>query len=71
VERPYRSLVLAAQSPDAHAVADAILAPRSKPVLYAKHIAKHKVGLDGRLWRHAKHVVCVYVSSLQQGASVA
>lgn len=55
--RPYRDLVLAAQEGDAHKVAATILGPRSKPVLYAKHIAKHKVGLNQSLWQGAQHVV--------------
>jgi len=55
--RPYRELVLAAQENDAHKVATTILGPRGKPVLYAKHIAKHKVGLDQALWQGANHMV--------------
>ncbi|KAF8057631.1 branched-chain-amino-acid aminotransferase-like protein 1 [Scenedesmus sp. PABB004] len=55
--RPYRDLVLAAQDDDAHRVAASILGPRSKPVLYAKHISKHKVGLDDSLWKGATHVL--------------
>lgn len=55
--RPYRDLVLAAQGNDAHKVAATILGPRGKPVLYAKHIAKHKVGLDQALWQGATHMV--------------
>lgn len=55
--RPYRDLVLSAQENDAHKVAAQILAPRSKPVLYAKHISKHKVGLDQSLWQGAQHMV--------------
>lgn len=57
MQRPYRDLVLAAQDHDAHKVADGLLGPRAKPVVYAKHIAKHKVGLDQRLWQRAAHVV--------------
>jgi hypothetical protein len=57
--RPYRDLVLAAQENNAHKVAATILGPRSKPVLYAKHIAKHKVGLNQSLWQGAQHVVSV------------
>jgi branched-chain amino acid aminotransferase len=49
--------VLAAQENSAHKVAASILGPRSKPVLYAKHIAKHKVGLNQSLWQGAQHVV--------------
>ncbi|KAF6259665.1 branched chain amino acid aminotransferase [Scenedesmus sp. NREL 46B-D3] len=57
--RPYRDLVLAAQENSAHNVAAGILGPRGKPVLYAKHIAKHKVGLNQSLWQGAQHVLLV------------
>jgi hypothetical protein len=38
-------------------VAQTILGPRNKPVLYAKHMAKHKVGLDQSLMQRAQHMV--------------
>jgi hypothetical protein len=45
------------QDTDAHRVAESILGPRSKPVLYAKHMAKHKVGLNQSLMTRATHMV--------------
>jgi hypothetical protein len=45
------------QDADAHAVASAILGPRRQPVLYAKHMAKHKVGLGQELWQRGTHMV--------------
>lgn len=36
-----------------------LLAPRRKPVLYAKHMAKHRVGLGPELLRRARHVLLV------------
>ena len=57
--RPYRDLVLSAQENDAHQVANQILGPRNKPVLYAKHISKHKVGLNQSLWQGAQHMVSI------------
>jgi len=56
--RPYREQVLAAQDDDGNRVVqNQILAPRSKQVLYAKHIAKQKIGLDPTLWSKANHIV--------------
>lgn len=45
------------QDTSAHKVAASILGPRSKPVLYAKHMAKHKIGLDQSLMQRATHMV--------------
>lgn len=40
-DRPYRDAVLAAQNADGAAVVrELLLAPRDKPLLYAKHMAK-------------------------------
>lgn len=59
--RPYRDLVMRAQDADgARVVREQLLAPRAaKPVLFAKHMAKQKVGLadGGELWRRAAHVL--------------
>ncbi|KAI8474362.1 MAG: hypothetical protein J3K34DRAFT_453502, partial [Monoraphidium minutum] len=58
--RPYREQVLAAQEQDGNKVVqDLILGPRSKQVLYAKLIAKQKMGLDQALWQRANHVILV------------
>ena len=57
--------MLAAQENDGNAVVrDQLLAPRgavSKPVLYAKHMAKHKLGItsDSPLFARAQHVLLV------------
>ncbi|KAG2433280.1 hypothetical protein HXX76_008347 [Chlamydomonas incerta] len=58
--RPYRDLVLAAQPTDGNAVVrDQLLAPRSRPVLYAKHMGKHKLGITGELFKRAQHMILV------------
>ncbi|GLI67547.1 hypothetical protein VaNZ11_011772 [Volvox africanus] len=65
--RPYREQVLATQNPDGNAVvSEQLLAARghggnggSRPVLYAKHMGKHKIGLGQELFRRAQHVVLV------------
>lgn len=50
--------VLAEQSTDGNAVVkDQLLAPRSRPVLYAKHMGKHKLGITGELFKRAQHMV--------------
>ncbi|GIL89748.1 hypothetical protein Vretimale_16602 [Volvox reticuliferus] len=67
VPRPYREEVLAAQNPDGNAVvSEQLLAAGghegrggSRPVLYAKHMGKHKIGLGPELFRRAQHVVLV------------
>jgi branched-chain amino acid aminotransferase len=61
--RPYRAQVLAAQSADAAAVARDVLrlgqARRPRPVLFAKHMSKHKVGAPPELWARARHFLLV------------
>ncbi len=59
------SQVMAAQNPDGNEVVSAqLLAPRGqssgRPVLYAKHMGKHKIGLGPELFRRAQHVVGVW-----------
>ncbi len=50
--------VLAAQDPDGNAVVQKqLLGPRARHALYAKHMAKHKVGLDSTIFKRASHVV--------------
>lgn len=54
--------MLAAQDADAgRVVAQQLLGPRDtgRPLLYAKHMAKHWVGVDRRLLRCARHVLLV------------
>ncbi|PSC69247.1 aminotransferase class IV [Micractinium conductrix] len=59
-ERPYTQLVLQSQDSDGRRVVqEQLLAPRRKPVLYAKHMAKHRVGLGPELLRRARHVLLV------------
>ncbi|PNH08681.1 Branched-chain-amino-acid aminotransferase-like protein 2 [Tetrabaena socialis] len=60
LERPYRDQVLAAQDADGNAVVAAqLLGPRPRPLLYAKHMGKHKAGLSNDIFRRAQHVVLV------------
>ncbi|KAL4439885.1 hypothetical protein ABPG75_002886 [Micractinium tetrahymenae] len=59
-ERPYTDLVLASQDADgAHVVRQQLLGPRGKPMLYAKHMAKHRLGVPRELLRRARHVLLV------------
>lgn len=58
-DRPYTELVLAAQDSNGGRVVQTMLAPRGKAVLYAKHMAKHKVGIKRELLRRARHVLLV------------
>lgn len=50
-------LMLLLQDNSAHKVAETILGPRNKAVLYAKHMAKHKIGLDQSLMQRSTHMV--------------
>jgi hypothetical protein len=38
---------------------EALLGPWEKPVLYAKHMAKHQLGVDRALLRRGRHVLLV------------
>lgn len=52
--------VMAAQNPDGNAVVhQQLLGARERPVLYAKHMAKHRLGVDRSLLRRAAHVLLV------------
>lgn len=70
-----RPQVLREQEADGNKVVrDTILGPRSKGVMYAKHIAKQKVGLDPTIWQRANHVVrqrasCVFPTEPIAGLS--
>ncbi|KAG2488877.1 hypothetical protein HYH03_012672 [Edaphochlamys debaryana] len=60
VPRPYLDKVFAAQNVNGNeVVATQLLGPRSKPVLYAKHMGKHKIGLTSEIWSRAQHVILV------------
>jgi hypothetical protein len=50
-------LLLLLQDNSAHKVAETILGPRNKAVLYAKHMAKHKIGLNQSLMQRSQHMV--------------
>lgn len=59
---------MASQDADAgRVVAQQLLGPRSadRPLLYAKHMAKHWVGVDRRLLRCARHVLLVRCAGAQ------
>ncbi|PRW33103.1 branched chain amino acid aminotransferase [Chlorella sorokiniana] len=59
-ERPYTDLVMASQDAEgSRVVAQQLLGPRDKPLLYAKHMAKHRIGVDRSLLRRARHVLLV------------
>lgn len=59
-ERPYTELVLASQDADAgRVVRGQLLGPRDEPLLYAKHMAKHRTGVPRELLRRARHVLLV------------
>ena len=61
-ERPYRDLVLAAQEQDGNkVVAEQLLGPRQRRVLYAKHMAKQRLGIGKELLRapNSLHVLLV------------
>lgn len=51
---------MAEQDADGGAVVrQQLLGPRQRPVLYAKHMAKHRLGVDRCLLRRAAHVLLV------------
>lgn len=52
--------VLASQDADGgRVVRQQLLGPRDKPLLYAKHMAKHRIGVPRELLRRARHVLLV------------
>lgn len=59
--RPYTDLVMRSQDPDGNGVVrNQLLAPRAKPVLFAKHMAKHKLGVEGSsIFARSSHVLLV------------
>ena len=60
VSRPYADLVCQNQNEDGNAVVQSLLlGPRSKPLLYAKHMAKQRAGIDRDLLLRGKHVLLV------------
>ncbi len=59
-ERPYRDLVLSSQDADGNRVVrDQLLGPREKPALFAKHMAKQRMGLKRDLLQRSKHFLLV------------
>lgn len=58
--RPYRDLVFQNQNEVGNAVVSSLLlGPHTKPLLYAKHMAKQRAGLDRELLLRGKHVLLV------------
>lgn len=52
--------VLASQDADAgRVVRGQLLGPRDEPLLYTKHMAKHRTGVPRELLRRARHVLLV------------
>eukprot|EP00873_Tetraselmis_striata_P007128 jgi/Tetstr1/427392/TSEL_017556.t1 len=59
LERPYRGAVLDAQPHAGAEVLARMHAPREHPVLFAKHMGKHKVGLDERELLKGRHMILI------------
>jgi len=60
LHRPYRNLVMESQDSDGDAVVrNTILCPRDRPVLYVKHMAKHRQGIGRELLLQGRHVLLV------------